>query len=53
MNQLSVKGTSASEQDAIRETRFTFPPETAKKQIKYMGRKPVSRQWAPDNKGDP
>lgn len=30
MNQLSVKGTAVSDQDAIRETRFTFPPETAK-----------------------
>lgn len=50
MNRLSVKGTSVSDQNAVRETRFTFPPETAKIQTKYTERKPISRQLARDNK---
>lgn len=41
MNQLSVKGISASDQDVIRGTRFTLPSQTTQKQTKYlyMGRK--------------
>lgn len=46
MNQLS------SDQE-IRGTRFNVPPETIKKQTKYVCGGAVSRHWASDNKRDP
>lgn len=55
MNQLSVKGISASDQDVIRGTRFTLPSQTTQNRQNTCtwGEKRVSRRWASDNKEAP